>query len=112
MYLKERNQQIAKLRQEGRTYSEIAKIFGISLERVAQICRHEEREERLRQNYPEMIKLSKRARKAALRMGIHNRREMKDWLEKHKNLGLMKLPDVGAKTAAEMEKWMEDAKDD
>ena len=112
MYMKERNQQIATLRQEGRTYSEIAKIFGISLERVAQICRHEEREERFRQNYPELIKLSTRTQRAVLGMRIHNRSEMKDWLEKHKNLGLRELPDVGAKRAAEIEKWMEDAKDD
>lgn len=39
----ERNKQIYEMRKEGHTYSEIAKLFNISANRVSQICAHEKR---------------------------------------------------------------------
>lgn len=111
-----RNQQIVKLREDGRSFSEIANIFGISSSRVSDICRQEKykaaREKRLKEKYPELLELSTRAQNAVLRTGAHDKSEMKAWVKEHQNMGLMGLRNVGANTAAELEKWMEGKKDD
>lgn len=50
----QRNQEIARRRKSGETYRSIASDFGISTERVKQICDRQDWEARRRDQYPKL----------------------------------------------------------
>lgn len=102
----DRNNEIIKLREEGHSFREIAKIYQISGSRVAQIFhRHEfqERQKKMFESAPEILNLPIRTRNCLLRNGISCRKEYFEFVNSGGDISTLRC--VGEKTRKEIEEW-------
>ena len=90
---KSRNENIKIDRKNGMSYAEISRKYGISLERVRQIC--------LKKEYDGELKgLSLRVRHALNRAGVMSKQQLIEYLDED---GRLFVRNIGAKGIAELE---------
>lgn len=90
---KSRNENIKIDRKNGMSYAEISRKYGISLERVRQIC--------LKKEYDGELKgLSLRVRYALNRAGVMSKQQLIEYLDED---GRLFVRNIGAKGIAELE---------
>ena len=96
----ERNERIIKMRESGKTFSQIAIEFGISIERARQICMREAQEAELIKEYGALAELSLRVRHSLGRAGITSLDYLIECLE---SKGGAAVRNIGEKGIAEIE---------
>lgn len=73
---KRRNEDIISMRKNGHTLEEISNIFGLTKERIRQICLREENKKKAKEKYKDFAELTTRTRNAILRAGVKDKPDL------------------------------------
>lgn len=86
--LEERNKQIIKMRKNGHTFAEVAKRFGLSKERVHQICTRDKAKKERKERIGDFWELSTRVSNLLLRNNIRTKKHLIQLLESANGAGI------------------------
>ena len=99
MDMKKRDKEIEKMRREGMTIDEIAKMYGVTRARIHQIIKKSKEQDTPR----DFDSLSTRVKYALIRAGIHNKEEFIAFYEQKGAFEVINIRNLGRKSIRQLE---------